>query len=233
MTANRMSILGGHNQKTTINTTFATRLRVLVTDEGGNPLADVVVKFRVPPLGSSGRFPGNLTFVEVSTNSQGIARSPFLQANDQTGSFRAKATTAGLDAVKFLLTNLPLPPRIDRFVVNQGNPQRSVINSVTLIFDQKVAILPEVFRLTRVIISNGIVVQRLEVHPVTLARVQLVNGRTHATLRFPTPLIDGVYQLFVNRGQIRNGENDILEGANTFRFHRLLGDFDGDGRADV
>ena len=32
--------------------------------------------------------------------------------------------------------------------------------------------------------------------------------------------------------QIRNAEQDIMVGDNTFRFFQLSGDFDGDGRVD-
>src|SRR5262249_44536824 len=92
-------------------------------------------------------------------------------------------------------------PQVVGFVVNQGNPQRSAINSLTLVFDQEVTILPAVFRLTRVVLAQGQVVRRVDLFPVALAGVRFVNGQTQATLRLPVPLADGVYQLFVNRGR--------------------------------
>jgi hypothetical protein len=226
-------IAGGDGQTAAVDTAFGRRLGVRVIYQDGTPVPGVAVRFRLPGNGPGARFAGGLLVADVTTDARGIARSPALTANGVAGPFGATATAQGLGGVTFRLTNVKAslpPPRVARFVVNQGNPQRSVINSLTLVFDQQVAILPEVFRLTRVVIDDGRIVRRLEVYPVALADVRVVGGRTHATLRLPTPLADGTYQLFVNRGRVRNAEGDILAGPNAFRFFQLTGDLDGDGR---
>jgi hypothetical protein len=224
-----IAVHGGNNQSTKVNTAFGRKLSVLVTDVNGNPVADVPVTFRIPGSGPGGHFPGNVRTVIVTTGADGVAEAPTLRANGKAGTFQVRATHAGLADATFRLTNktnkttaprspaLPAP-QVVRFVVNDGTPSRSAVNTLTLVFNQAVNVFLPAFRLTRVVVANGVIVQRLEVVPMNLAQVRVVNGRTEATLRVGRPLVDGVYQLFVNRGQVRNAEKDIMVGDNTFRF---------------
>jgi hypothetical protein len=96
---------GGTPQSTSVNTAFATALRVIVKDTGGNPINGATVTFTAPAIGASGSFGGSQTATSV-TNSSGVATAPTLTANSQTGSFTVLANVAGGGTpASFSLTN--------------------------------------------------------------------------------------------------------------------------------
>ncbi len=91
-----------------MNTAFASLLQVMVTDEFGNPLANVSVTFTAPNTKASGTFAatGSPTQVVVNTNAAGVATAPMLVANANKGSFIVTASVKGVKkAVSFQETN--------------------------------------------------------------------------------------------------------------------------------
>jgi hypothetical protein len=100
MTANA----GTTPQSAAINTAFANALAVTVKDAGSNPLSGVNVTFTAPGSGASGLFSNSTTTITVATNASGVASAPFT-ANGTAGPYNVTATSSGLTAVNFLLTN--------------------------------------------------------------------------------------------------------------------------------
>ena len=97
----------GTPQSATVNTPFATALKVNVT-ESGIAQSGVSVIFRAPVSGASGTFPGPSTTAVVTTNSSGDATAPTFTANGTGGTYNVIATIgSGLPTATFVLTNVP------------------------------------------------------------------------------------------------------------------------------
>jgi adhesin/invasin len=100
-----ITAVDGSGQSAPVNTAFGGPLRALVQDSFNNPVAGVTVTFTPPATGPSGTFGDTAT---VTTDNQGVATSPTLTANSQSGTFTVTASTAGAAmAANFSLTNLP------------------------------------------------------------------------------------------------------------------------------
>ena len=96
----------GASESTVIGTRFPIRLAVTVSDKDGNPVAGVIVTFRAPSGGASGRFDGTKWAVEVKTDAKGIAVAPRFVANKTQGGYVVRADAAG-HAAGFALVNQP------------------------------------------------------------------------------------------------------------------------------
>lgn len=98
-----IAVDSGSGQSTTVNTTFANPLVVIVTDSGGVALQGAEVTFTAPGSGASGTFGSSAT---VMTNSAGLAMAPTFTANTIAGSYAVTATTPGVvPTASFSLTN--------------------------------------------------------------------------------------------------------------------------------
>jgi hypothetical protein len=92
----------GSGQSATINTQFATQLKVTVT-ESGNPLSGIPVTFTAPASGASGTFSGSAT---VITDAGGVALAPVFTANGIAGSYQVVARVPdATPPATFSLTN--------------------------------------------------------------------------------------------------------------------------------
>lgn len=99
--------LGGSGQASVINTAFAEPLAVQVSNRDNLPRGGVVVRFALPESGPSARFAGGGRLAEITTGSDGIARSPLLTANALGGRYSAQASAEkGSAALAFDLLNL-------------------------------------------------------------------------------------------------------------------------------
>ncbi len=100
----------GTHQSTDVGTTYADPLEVKVTDADRNPVQGAEVTFSAAQsasTGASGSFVGAGQSATVSTDSDGVAASPLVEANGSAGTFTVTATTQGLTAAaEFTLTNL-------------------------------------------------------------------------------------------------------------------------------
>jgi protocatechuate 3,4-dioxygenase beta subunit len=91
---------GGTPQAAAVNSRYGQSLQARVVDAGGNPVQGATVSFSIVP-GSTG---AGATFLgggqaTATTDSNGLASSPPLQANGSPGSFTAVASTDGVAAV--------------------------------------------------------------------------------------------------------------------------------------
>jgi hypothetical protein len=129
------------------------------------------------------------------------------------------------------------PPQILSVKVADGSPQRSVVRSLTVTFDQPVffagspAAAFELSRNGTVVSGQWSVVSQPNPSTVTISF-------TGSVQQFGS-LIDGRYVLRVRADQVSNigpldGNNDGVGGDDfTFGFHRLFGDADGNGSVDA
>ncbi len=105
-----IAVSGGSGQATLINTAFANRLSVTVTDLGGNPVPGVTVTFIPPASGPSATFTGGNTAV---TNALGVATSNIVVANGAGGGpYTVVAVTGSALPANFSLTNTIDPTKV-------------------------------------------------------------------------------------------------------------------------
>jgi len=145
---------------------------------------------------------------------------------------RELAVSSGDDARR----NAPAA-KVAGFVINDGAAQRSMVNSLTVTFDQLVTIDPAAFELRR---QDGSSVG------VSVAN-SVLNGQTIAVLSFSGTnviggsLADGNYTLTIRGdlvhdllGQELDGDGDDQAGGDRVdAFFRLYGDGDGDRDVDL
>ena len=99
-----ISVLDGDGQSAAVGAPYGGPLKAKVQDLFGNPLPGATVTFAAPATGASATFAGSAT---VTTGADGIAISPALTANSQTGIFQVSATTPNSTTpAVFNLTNV-------------------------------------------------------------------------------------------------------------------------------
>jgi len=139
--------------------------------------------------------------------------------------------TGDFNAKRDVFASLTPPPRIQSIQINDGSPQRSVIRSVTVNFDDSVFVVGNPFQVVRD--------QKSEV-----SSQFTINSPTSVTLTFSGvsmefgSLADGNYELRIISSQVSgvgnlDGNGDGVGGDDyVFTFHRLFGDGNGDKRVD-
>jgi glycosyl hydrolase family 114/Kelch motif protein len=121
-----ISATGGTPQSAAVNTTFASPLVATVRDSGGNPVNGVTVTFAAPGSGASGTFAGGVT--TAITNASGKATSATFTANATVGSYRVRASVAGVSArANFALTNTGA--KAASISATGGTPQSATVNT--------------------------------------------------------------------------------------------------------
>ncbi|NJN74137.1 MAG: hypothetical protein HC799_15720 [Limnothrix sp. RL_2_0] len=98
--AANVTIVNGNNQSAITNQTFNESLKVLITDDFGNPIANQTVTFAVPTAGASAILNQN----SVTTDSNGFA-TVGLTANGNVGSYVILVNVDGTDGNTISLTN--------------------------------------------------------------------------------------------------------------------------------
>ena len=99
-----ITVFDGDGQSAAVGSAYGAPLRAMVTDLYGNVLAGVAVTFAPPASGASVTFSVSAT---VTTDAIGMATSPAMTANSQTGAFQVSANTTGAASpAVFPLTNI-------------------------------------------------------------------------------------------------------------------------------
>ncbi len=94
----------GDGQSAAIGTVYGGPLQARVEDPYHNPIANASVTFTAPTSGASVTFSGSAT---VTSGADGLATSPAMTANSQTGTFQVTASTAAASGpAAFNLTNV-------------------------------------------------------------------------------------------------------------------------------
>src|SRR5262249_8192653 len=129
-----------------------------------------------------------------------------------------------------------VPPTVESVVINDGHPQRSKVNRITITFSTEVTLDP-----------GAVGVRNAAGKSVRLrVSTSVVNGRTVAVLTFKGrgivggSLADGRYTLRLHSSRLRNrfgtaldGDRDGRPGGDAVRrVVRRFGDTDGDGDVD-
>jgi adhesin/invasin len=111
--------LSGGGQTAAVNAAYASPLKAAVQDSFGNFVPGASVTFTAPSSGPSATFAGPAA---VTTDSNGVATSPALTANTQSGSFQVMAATSGAaSAAAFNLINIPGPGNKLAFIQQPAN----------------------------------------------------------------------------------------------------------------
>lgn len=111
-TPSHLTVAGGSGQQAPIGATFAKPLEAQVLDQNGRPLDGIPVTFTVVPPGPgspSGHFAGGGESATAGSDAKGIAVSPSVAANLQTGAWQIRAEVGGVAPIEFGLTNTTLP----------------------------------------------------------------------------------------------------------------------------
>jgi protocatechuate 3,4-dioxygenase beta subunit len=96
----------------TVGRNYRNTLRARVRDAHGKPVDGATVTFTIGKAdnGATASFPDGAIQTTATTNSEGIARSPALTANNLAGSFAATATLSGSRPIHYTLRNRAAAP---------------------------------------------------------------------------------------------------------------------------
>ncbi len=147
--------------------------------------------------------------------------------------YRVVALNSYGDATASLPTTVlvPTPPTVSSFMINDGAAQRSMVRNLTVVFNEAVTVA-----------DGAITVKSRSGADVLNTLVTTTNpngdGRTYVLSFSNTAVIngslaDGMYQLVVTAGGVRDLAGDAMTANYTSRFHRLFGDADGDRDVDT
>ncbi|NEO85297.1 MAG: DUF4347 domain-containing protein [Spirulina sp. SIO3F2] len=144
----RVTVMSGNHQTAPTNQAFGQSLRIRITDEFNNPIANENVTFTVPSLGAS----GILSNPVVTTDSNGVA-TVSLTANGESGSYTVQAVSGSQSATLTLtnaaqqtpITTVPTPQPTTGTATQQPTTtdevasQNSALSNQTILKDQKAA----------------------------------------------------------------------------------------------
>jgi autotransporter-associated beta strand protein len=164
----------------------------------------------------------------------GLAYHTYLSNGPE--SITASATNAyGTYAAAPLTIVVGNAPVVSAFQVNDGNAQRSMVDSLTVTFDEPVNLSSSAFQLTQTATTAGLL-------PETMGfALASENGGTTYVLSFPqssfsgdvgNSLPNGTYELTVVAPNVTDDGGGAMQYDAYFNFDRLFGDFDGSGTVD-
>lgn len=120
-----LSVTGGNNQSTLINTAFATPLQVKLTDSGNVPRQGVSIAFKAPASGARAVLSSSLAV----TDANGLA-SVTAGANGTAGSYDVQVSAPGATPASLHLTNAAAAGSAAQILVSLAtSPQSAPINS--------------------------------------------------------------------------------------------------------
>jgi hypothetical protein len=129
------------------------------------------------------------------------------------------------------LTPAPAPV-VSGFQVNDGNVQRSMVDSLTVTFNQPVTLVSGAIALNKLLTGGGTL-------PMSFA-MSSPDGGTTWVLKFTNPsyiggsLPDGAYALTITGSAVTSiSSGQAMIGTTTENFYRLYGDFNGTGVVDI
>ena len=181
--------------------------------------------------------PGD-TFVGMVDYGDGTGSQPLVLNADRTFALTHTYAAAGTYTVSVSLSdddggaaagsivvNAEAPPRLLSVVINDGSTQRSKVNSITVTFDKPVTLEPGAVKLSRRTRALPAQVQTVVTNPsgdgrtfvVTFKGKEIVGGS----------LSDGIYDLVVNNGLVRDVFGQTPAAKHITTLHRLFGDLNG------
>jgi hypothetical protein len=124
----QIAATGGSGQSASVGTAFSMALAATVEDSKNNPVSEASVTFTAPTSGASGTFANGQTTATATTNSDGVATTPFTANSTQSinDRYNVIASVTGVSStVSFSLSNLP-PATV---TPTQGVGQGALINT--------------------------------------------------------------------------------------------------------
>jgi filamentous hemagglutinin family protein len=120
-----LSLTGGNNQSTIVNTAFSMPLTVTLSSAFGEPVTGGTVNFLSPASGAS--LQASQQNINVTIDGSGQASLGAI-ANTKAGSFQTSASSTGASStVNFNLTNLP--DVVANLAITGGNNQSTIVNT--------------------------------------------------------------------------------------------------------
>jgi alpha-L-arabinofuranosidase len=168
----------------------------------------------------------------VTGSANSISPAGLLDLGATPGTY---TVTAAIGTVQGMATVTALAaPSISDFIVNDGNVQRSMVDSVTVDFSEPVTLDTGAILLDQRSPTGGAPSAESftlsnpsgdqETYVLTFTCSQYVGNS----------LPDGVYDLVVQAALVTNATNSTLSGGDQiFSFYRLFGDFNGTGVVDL
>jgi polygalacturonase len=197
----------------TLPTNSTEQFAAAATDQFGNPIASPTFTWSVTGADNSIDQTGLLSI--------GSAQGNFI-VTAAIGSVQGTAAVTALSA-----------PTITSFTINDGNAQRAMIDSLTLVFSEPVTLADDAINLTGQATAGGDYV------PFDFTLTNPGGDMQTYVLTFTDPsyeagsLPDGLYNLTVTAAGVQDAAGNTLAGGDqTFNFYRLYGDFYGTGSAN-
>jgi autotransporter-associated beta strand protein len=164
----------------------------------------------------------------------GLAYHTYLTTGPET--ITASATnpygTYAAAPLNIMVGNAPV---VSAFQVNDGSAQRSMVDSLTVTFDEPVRLSASAFQLTQTAAT-----EQLSPGPIGLVLTSAGGGTTYV-LSFPNSsfssdvgnsLPNGIYELTVAAQDVTDSGGGAMQFDAHFNFDRLFGDFNGSGTVD-
>jgi len=138
--------------------------------------------------------------------------------------YRSEIRSSGLSATFMVIVDGTLPTVSVQ--VNDGNPQRSMIGSLTVVFSEPVTLSGGATLLTHV----GVPVPSVVTNPSNDRKTYV---KTFGSALIGGSLANGYYDVVVNAGAAKEIAGNFLIANLKTTFFRLLGDANGSGTVDA
>jgi len=117
-------------------------------------------------------------------------------------------------------------PAVNNFIVNDGNPQRSMVDSLTVVFNEPVTLASGALLLEQLPTAGGAAIaQSFTLSNPSGDRETYVLTVNSASGSLP----NGVYNVVVNGGDVQNAVGATMTAGQSFGFYCFYGDFYGTG----
>jgi hypothetical protein len=149
----------------------------------------------------------------------------------QPGDYNLTVTitdSGGLSVTSSVEVIVPTVPAVSAFVVNDGNAQRSMVDSLTVTFNEPVLLAAGAITLNLLSQTGG------PSTPITNFDLNSPDGGTTWLMTFTDPsyiggsLPDGAYEVSVSAAGV-TGQGLNMSADQNFTFYRIYGDFQGTG----
>jgi hypothetical protein len=165
----------------------------------------------------------NVTWTQIGSSRTIAIGSTAIVGLELSGTSTTNAATAAF--TNFIVAPAPA---VQSVVINDGNIQRSMINSLTISFSTPVTLAADAITLSL----------RNPGGPATSVAVTVTNpssdGRTYVVTFPGGTLVNGMYDLLISAAGATGALGQKLSGGDqTVTFHRLFGDANGDRNIDV
>jgi hypothetical protein len=194
---------------TSASTGSTAQFSATVDDQFGNAISNPPITWAVTGTGNS------------------ISSTGLVTLGSTAGIFVVTATDGAISNTASLTAEAS--PTLTSFQINDGNAQRAMIDSLTLVFSQQVSLASGALTLNQRSTTGGAPT------PMTFTQSTPDGGATWI-LTFTDPsyighsLPDGIYDLTVTSADVTDAADLPIAGPNsTFSFYRLYGDFEGTG----